>query len=231
MNYELEELIPITAWLADKYTARESSSITYEKAEQLMQAVQYTINELRFAGTEYGVLTELSARRAYDIGYEILCRRVRECQALYNSMIPDFDAFGNVFCRDTVVKGLPRFFLYYDVRFNPQDHLLTLDYITRDFDIRLTGIDQIAVYLDSIAAEQRYLRKFPREQVIQTLFKWNRDYCGLPVNIAEIMQNEGAGDGTGDETDGTGERTDGTGEGTDGTGEGTGTELDRTHQC
>ena len=41
MDYEMEELVPIVGKLAEKYTANESTSITYEKAEQLMGAVLY----------------------------------------------------------------------------------------------------------------------------------------------------------------------------------------------
>ena len=41
MNYEMEELVPIVGKLAEKYTSRESTSIPYEKAEQLMGAVLY----------------------------------------------------------------------------------------------------------------------------------------------------------------------------------------------
>ena len=41
MDYEMEELLPIVATLAEKYTGGESSSISYEKAGQLMEAVMY----------------------------------------------------------------------------------------------------------------------------------------------------------------------------------------------
>lgn len=46
MDYEMEELVPIVGKLAEKYTSHESTSITYEKAEQLMGAVLYCIHEL-----------------------------------------------------------------------------------------------------------------------------------------------------------------------------------------
>ena len=45
MRYEMEELVPIVAKLAKRYTSGESTSITYEKAQQLMEAVLYSINE------------------------------------------------------------------------------------------------------------------------------------------------------------------------------------------
>ena len=43
----MEELVPIVGKLAEKYTAHESTSIAYEKAEQLMGTVLYRIHELR----------------------------------------------------------------------------------------------------------------------------------------------------------------------------------------
>ena len=44
--YTMEELVPIVGRLAEKYCAGESSSVTYEKAEQLMGAVLYCIHEV-----------------------------------------------------------------------------------------------------------------------------------------------------------------------------------------
>ena len=41
----MEELVPIVGKLAEKYTSFESTSISYEKAEQLMGAVLYSIHE------------------------------------------------------------------------------------------------------------------------------------------------------------------------------------------
>ena len=46
MHYEIEELIPVVGKLAEKYTSGESTSISYERAELLMEAVLYCIHEL-----------------------------------------------------------------------------------------------------------------------------------------------------------------------------------------
>ena len=43
--YEPEELLPLVARLAKKYTGGESTSVTYETAQYLMEAVLYCINE------------------------------------------------------------------------------------------------------------------------------------------------------------------------------------------
>lgn len=50
MTYKMEELLPVVGKLAEKYTSFESTSVTYEKAEQLMGAVLYCIRETGLPG-------------------------------------------------------------------------------------------------------------------------------------------------------------------------------------
>lgn len=45
MDYQMEELLPIVSELAQKYTGYESTSITYEKAQSLMEAVLFCLSE------------------------------------------------------------------------------------------------------------------------------------------------------------------------------------------
>ena len=69
MEYTIEELFPILGQLAEKYTAFESTSIPYETAEQLTEAVLYCIREAEQVQTNALVQAEgLSARQAYAIG-------------------------------------------------------------------------------------------------------------------------------------------------------------------
>lgn len=51
MDYKMEDLLPVVAELAEKYTSKESTSLPYEKARQLMEAVLYCIRE----GEEYAL--------------------------------------------------------------------------------------------------------------------------------------------------------------------------------
>ena len=65
MQYKTEELIPIVAKLAEKYTAKESTSITYEKAQQLMGAVIYCICEYEAAQKQSFVQKHLFSEKEY----------------------------------------------------------------------------------------------------------------------------------------------------------------------
>ena len=69
MNFSAEELLPVVGKLAEKYTGWESTSITYEKAEQLMEAVLYCIREMD--GQKEGLVSQekMSAELAYEQGY------------------------------------------------------------------------------------------------------------------------------------------------------------------
>ena len=58
MDYGMSELVPIVGKLAEKYTGHEHTSISYEKAEQLMEAVLYCICETEKENTEFAVQGE-----------------------------------------------------------------------------------------------------------------------------------------------------------------------------
>ena len=84
MEYTMEELFPILGQLAEKYTAFESTSIPYETAEQLTEAVLYCIREAEQVQTNALVQAEgLSARQAYAIGAAAVEEKTRAALALY----------------------------------------------------------------------------------------------------------------------------------------------------
>lgn len=110
-GYGLEEILPVVIYLTNKYTSGESSSVPYEKAEMLMEAVLYCIREC-FTWNTAGVLpavNSLSARQAYDKGYEYVTEKVKMARGLYDGLITDFEDYGCLNYRKTVLEGLPAF--------------------------------------------------------------------------------------------------------------------------
>jgi hypothetical protein len=161
MEYRLEELLPAAAGLTEKYTSKESSSVTYETAQMLMEAVIYCIG---LCEESYGGALRskrgLRAEEAYSIGYEKVIEKTYEAKAVYDRLAMDFEDYGCVNYRDTMVSGMPQFFLRYDARFCPQDHILTLDYPTMNRYGKKGGIRLIYEYLCDAEREQRLLRCF-----------------------------------------------------------------------
>jgi hypothetical protein len=181
MEYQMEELLPIVAKLADKYTSKESSSVPYDTARMLMEAVLYTINEC-YEDTENRNLLEgekLQSDQAYEKGMERILEKTHTAKEVYHKLIEDFEDYGCKNYKDTIVKGIPAFFVRYDAKFCPQNHLLTLDYPTLHMNYEKNGIDLIYEYLSAIEIEKRFLDLFDRNAVIQLIKRIQPEYQTL----------------------------------------------------
>lgn len=187
-EYKMEELLPIVGQLAEKYTGYEHTSITYEKAEQLMEAVLYCIQEMKTSRENaVDTIEKLDAQQAYEIGKNCVEEKVKTSLKMYNEIISQFEDYGNVCLGDTVRKGLPQFFKWYDVQFQPQNTILTLDYpVLRDLS-KETGINKIYLYLSCISLEQKFLGKFPVDFIKKILLKHDQQYMDMVENICEIV--------------------------------------------
>ena len=188
MRYEMEELIPVTGKLVEQYTGGESTSVTYEKAEQLMEAVLYCIHEMEQANLHcLSTKEKIPADLAYETGLQYVEEKVKNALDLYNQMLPEFVSYENECIYDTFVKGIPEFFRRYDSRFEPQNTILTLDYPVMKELSGYQGIDKIYEFLRCICAEQRFLNALPGDYVRDVLLKYNRDYHVMIDNLCEIV--------------------------------------------
>lgn len=186
----MEELFPIVEKLARKDTGCDSSSITYEKTSQLIGAVLYCIREYEKTGENTLSLPVVTAMKAYEAGYKLVVDKTRRLMALYNSQIEDFSSYGNRCLYDTVVKGIPAFFMWYDALLHPQDTILTLDYpITRDIS-HLSGIDALWEYTEYIFAEQRFLKRYSPGIIQNILAEYSPEYRDMIENIGDIVRRK-----------------------------------------
>lgn len=190
MKYELTALLPIVESLSRKYTRNESTSISYETAQQLMEAVLYCIQEVEHTSTDLPAAV-LSAADAYALGYEAVLRKTKQTAKRYNTLMEQFSSYGNRAYEETISQGFPAFFRWYDPLFAPQEHLLTLDYpLLRPLE-ELCGIDRIGAYLECIEIEQRFLRCFSKEFVRSALSvhhpQWEELFLNLPYYVLKNL--------------------------------------------
>lgn len=184
LEADLEQIMPIVAKLADKYTSKESSSVSYEVAAMLTEAVVYTVEECfdRENVSEVGTNAKAESLIAqnfetrdlsvfYEKGKDIICRKVYEAKDRYERIIENFQDYGCVNYRDTILKGFPAFFTKYDYKFQPQNHILSLDYPPLIQNEDLTGIDLVLQYLKSIYIEVEFLKKFSTTAVRQCVME------------------------------------------------------------
>ena len=130
---------------------------------------------------------KLPAGKCYERGLEPVEKQVQDALKLYNRMMLYFSSYGNRCLQDTVGKGMPEFFKWYDYRLNPQNTLLTLDYpILMDLSAN-TGIDRVYGYLLCIQLEQKFLRKIPRDFVIGVVAEYGARYRWMVDNLCEVV--------------------------------------------
>lgn len=176
----METLLPAVAALSDRYTSRESSSVTYETANMLLEAVLYCIREC-LGESEHIMTSEAMPEPLllYEKGYEAVLAKVKSANALYEELIEGFTDYGCRNYKDTVLKGMPAFFLKYDARFCPQDHIITLDYPLLAGVPALCGVDQIHDYLHKLLMEKRFLCHFDKAAISGLLSELCPEYGGL----------------------------------------------------
>lgn len=135
-----------------------------------MEAVLYSIHEGEWE-EQFSLIenSELSPEKAYDIGAKCVEKKTKYTLSLYNEVMVHFYSYENECLYDTVAKGLPEFFKWYDLKYEPQNTILTLDYPVLIDNPEHTGIDKIYEY------------------VVEVLSKYNSEYKLAIDNICEII--------------------------------------------
>lgn len=186
----IQELLPIVAKLSEKYTGGTSTSVTFERAQELMEAVLYCIHEYE---QEQDFQNALMASEApcteeyYQKGFELVVRKVKKMRAFYNRLSERFDSYGCKNLEAVMEKGLPEFFRRYDARFAPHHTLLTLDYPTLLPMNGSAGIDAVEQYLSYLSLEQKFLRVFERTYVLETFGRYDWNYKEQFFNLCQIF--------------------------------------------
>lgn len=182
----MQELLPIVIRLSKKYTKNESTSISYENAQRIMEGIAYCMKEYEGEG-ENKIVSDISIEKQYQIGFELVQDKVKASLQLYNDISYYFNAYEVRCLYDTVQKGMPEFFKWYDSTFFPQDTILTLDYpILKDIH-EFSGIDAIYEYLKAIQCEQLFFQKLDQKYIIAVLEITNSDYQLMIDNVCHIV--------------------------------------------
>lgn len=187
MDYELEELIPIVAELAQKYTGIDSTSITYEKAQMLMSGVIYCLNEYRDY-TDNGLINNtLTLKEKYHIGAKLVIEKATEVRNIYHEISAYFDDY-HVTCLSNIMQEeIPEFLKWYDAKYCPQNTILTLEYPLLMDISALSGVNAILIYIRAIKTEQLFLRKFERNYIIDILKGAMPGYKQMLDNVCRIV--------------------------------------------
>lgn len=191
-TYRPEELYPIVVKLAASYAGFENTSISYEAAKNLMEAVLYCIHEydMKVESEQETNVSRLPAAEAYAKGYRLVIKKAQDLLARYNQLMPLFQDYGMRCLHDTVVKGIPEFLKWYDPKYAPQNTMLLFDYPILEDISMLSGVDAVYRYLECICLEQEELAKLDRQYVIGALKRYHSSYEDLFENIYRIVTED-----------------------------------------
>lgn len=187
MDYKMEELLPIVSKLARKYAGCDSTSVSYERAQMLMEAVIYCLEEYWNSSSDTISLRDISVEEQYAIGAKLVLEKTGQIREMFNELVLSFDDFGVKCLYETVQRGIPEFLKWYDAKFCPQDTFLTLDYPVLVDLSPYRGADVVYHYLRAISVEQQFLGRFDSVYVRAVLQKYNSEYSNMYENICEIL--------------------------------------------
>ncbi len=189
-GYPAEDLVALVSELAAAYISHESTSITVDTAQQLWAAMEFCLRAGEAACPDALQTARPNARNVYQAGCRALRQKADTLRRLYNRLLPDFDSFCNSFLEDTFVRGLAEFLKWYDLRFCPQDTILTLDYPVLCAPDARGGIHTVLDYARMLELEQRFLHRFGAEYVqraLKTAGLGPFDVCNLPSVILQTV--------------------------------------------
>ena len=132
-----------------------------------------------------------SAQEAYDTGYKAVIEKTENALKIYEKIMENFNDYGSRAYYETIFLGMPAFFKCYDPLFEPQNHILSLDYpLEEHLQIEVwkqKGIDRIYDYLLAIAEEQKFLANYPEESIRDRLKKYHFLGGELFINVKKVF--------------------------------------------
>ncbi|MGG0194364.1 DUF6179 domain-containing protein [Bacillus licheniformis] len=191
------EIMQILQRLIGQYTKGESMSVTTETAEGIMVSLMYAIDAyaLHFEKPEEFIvhLHSDSIKNIYTKGVALLHCYFEEAKQLYQDVkkikldVP-VDAYTL-----TIDESLPVFMNHYNVIFEAQNTMASIDYPLAIDNMELQGVFYIKQYLERLLIETRFCHFFTHHDLMYVLANFGRichfNYRIELFNIFELMIN------------------------------------------
>ena len=190
------EIIFILRDLIMRYTKGESSSVTNETAEKILNSIYYSIDAytLSFKNPEdsIAVLKVKSIKEIYEKGVETVTSCVNDGKVLYkeiseNRLKLPLQAY------NLTIDSIADFFEKYGIVFDAHNTMADIDYPLVFDNMSIRGIFYIKQYLETLKVETEFCRYFNVEEIEKTLKNYGRvcgiDYITSLINIFEVVIN------------------------------------------
>ncbi|MDQ0224426.1 DUF6179 domain-containing protein [Metabacillus niabensis] len=197
-SYQIQvEIMQVLQQLIRRYTQGKSTSVTAETAEGIMVSLMYALDAyaLHFKNPEEAIV-HINFENIKDIhakGVELLRHYFEDAKQLYQEVkkmkldVP-VDAYNM-----TIDESLPVFMNHYNIIFEAQNTMASIDYPLAIDDMRLQGVFYIKQYLERLQMETRFCNFFSHQDLMYVLTNFGKicrfNYRIELFNIFELMVN------------------------------------------
>lgn len=179
------------------YTKGESSSVTYDTAERLLNSILYSIDAYTlYCSSPEEAVEHLKAsplKGIYLNGLEKVREWLEETKLLYdevreNKLNVHLEPYNL-----TIQEGIPLFLKNYGIVFDSHITMASIDYPLVFDDMTIRGVVYIKNYLINLKTETEFCRNFSEQDIEMLLSsfgrKINMDYKIELINIFELVFN------------------------------------------
>lgn len=184
------DLLQLLSKQVIRYTSGESSSVTTEKASQILGSIYYGIGiylKSLYIDEQIELIKNEKLDYLYQEGITLMKDKILIAKQLLDFVQKNAIHTKNQAYYDTIFNGLPLFFRDYDMKFAAQEDAGSIDYPLMKEIENVTGIEYILEYLVSLNFENSLLKYFKQDSVEKLLRGYNKNYKDLLINITELV--------------------------------------------
>jgi hypothetical protein len=184
-------LLTLLSRNVDRYTSKESSSVRVEDAESILKSINYTISmALKAAGDAekavYMINTE-DIQTIYSKGIEVINKYFENAKLISDKLRSDDFSINNYAYRDTVHKGIPMFFSFYDRVLAASESAGSIDYPLSFDNMDISGVEYIYEYLYHLSLENSICRRFSPSEIESLMKCHSKHYKEDLINVYELV--------------------------------------------
>lgn len=178
---------------AGKYNGIDSTSMTVEKAQEILESMLYTISVAAENGAAKEEILNGRLSLLLDRGRELLKEKQKAVKVEWKLLCRELPRIPNVYFLSTM-ENLGLFFDSYDIYFAAHHTSESIDYWPLcPVPETIKGISYIEEYIRRIQIENDFLNCFEREDVISLCEKYVPDYREALFNLCEPVLTNSIG--------------------------------------
>ena len=188
VNRARRNLSRLMSHVAGLYCMGDSSSVSASEARELTMSVAYVLGIADKTPEQAAYVLDVDDPvKLWHKGLDSLDARVEAALDVWREVVSTTPPIRNVAFRDTL-RSLGELRSRYDTRFAAHEVPCDIDYqLSEPVDSHLMGMDYIEAWLRQLLEETRWIARFDAESCIEVLERACPDYCGLHVNLYDLL--------------------------------------------